>query len=46
MKIPVVEGEVFHSDIQTDRHNKSNVRFSKLCESAYKSFHQVTLCQK
>jgi len=34
MKIRRVEGELFHADGQTDRHDEANSRFSQFWESA------------
>jgi len=34
MKIRRVEGEMFHSDGQTDRHDEANSRFWQICERA------------
>jgi len=36
MKIHPVGAELFHTDGETDRHDKANSRFSKLCERDYK----------
>jgi hypothetical protein len=32
MNIPPVEAELFHSDVETDRHDEANSHFSKFCE--------------
>ena len=37
LKIRRVGAELFHADVQTDRHDESNSRFSQFCESAYKT---------
>ena len=38
MKICPVGDEMFHADERTDRHDKTNSRFSKICESSLKGF--------
>jgi hypothetical protein len=37
MNIRLVGAELFHVDGQTERHGEANIRFSQLCERAWKS---------
>ena len=34
MKIRLVEAELVHADVQTDRHDEANSRFPQFCEYA------------
>jgi len=35
MKICLLAAELFHAEVQTDRHDEANSRFSKLCQHTY-----------
>ena len=35
MKMTPLAAELFHAEVQTDRHDEANSRFSKLCQHNY-----------